>query len=115
MFDKKYFTIIHWASDKYVNGYYDQSNMNPDILFAFKLHGKTTQFAVECKWRQQLSQDGILWATTEQVERYKTYERTNNITVFIAIGIGGAAHAPNKLYAVPLRALKSNFIGAKYL
>jgi len=34
-FDKKYFKIKQWAGDKYVDGVYADTNLDPDILVEF--------------------------------------------------------------------------------
>jgi hypothetical protein len=52
-FDKAYFTLQEWRSDKYVDGIYPVSNHFPDleVIFTFKSKGFREAFAVECKWR----------------------------------------------------------------
>ncbi len=114
-FNKKYFRIKEWAGDKYVKGIYAETTPQPDLLLEFNLHKKTYKFAVECKWRQKLYKGGIEFANKDQFNRYKNYEKTKKIPVFIAIGIGGKADSPENIYIVPLKSIKTNFIYLKEL
>ncbi len=114
-FDKKYFKIKEWAGDKYVDGIYADTTLQPDLLLELKLSKKATEFSVECKWRQKLPDDEFEFAYKEQFYRYKNFEKERKIPVFIAIGIGGKGNQPENLYIVPLRFLKSNIILVKFL
>ena len=80
------------------------------LLREFNLKQETTNFSVECKWRQNLFKNGIEFATEEQFERYKQFEQKQQHPVFIVIGVGGKALSPEKLYVVPLNELAGNFI-----
>lgn len=109
-FSKKYFKIKEWAGDKYVNGHFAETTQNPDLLLEFTLHNDSKFLAIECKWRKELNNNGIEFANKEQFERYKKYQNDKDIPVFVAIGIGGEGKHPQKLYIVPLKYIKSNFI-----
>lgn len=109
-FNQKYFTVKDWAGDKYVDGIYADTTKYPDLRIELRVKDKTSKFSVECKWRQKLPYNGIEFAYKEQFYRYKEFEEERKTPVFIAIGIGGIAFSPEKLYIVPLRDLKSNFI-----
>ena len=114
-FNPNYFKIKEWAGDKYVNGIYAETTLNPDILFKFSLKGEAFFFSVECKWRKDFYQNSIEFATRDQLERYRRYEEKENLPVFIAIGIGGQAVAPNHLYIVPLGQIGSNILNKDFL
>ena len=114
-FNKNYFQIKEWAGDKYVKGIYAETTPQPDILVEFNLNQNRYPFAVECKWRHNLYKGGIEFAKKDQLFRYKDYEKTKNIPVFIAIGIGGKADSPENIYVIPLRLLETNFITLKDL
>lgn len=101
-FDAKLFTIKEWTGDKYVNGIYAETTQNPDLLIEFKLGKIVSQFSVECKWRNEAKQGKVKFSYKDQLERYKQYGKKQNIPVFIALGIGGTASDPNKLYMIPL-------------
>lgn len=114
-FNRKFFHIKEWAGDKYVKGIYAETTPQPDLLLECHLNQNRYLFAVECKWRQKLFKGGVEIANEYQFNRYKTYEKTKNIPVFIAIGIGGKADYPENLYIIPLRLLETNFIIFKEL
>ncbi len=102
-FDEKLFTIKEWAGDKYVNGVYAESTLNPDLLMEIKFGETVSQFSVECKWRKKAFQGKVEFSKEKQLARYKDYEKEKNIPVFIALGVGGTASAPDKLYIIPLQ------------
>ena len=114
-FNKKYFHIKEWAGDKYVNGIYAETTTQPDLLLEFNLEHNTYLFSVECKWRHNLYEEGLEFAKEDQFNRYKNYEKTKKIPVFIAIGIGGKADSPKNLYIVPLKSLETNLIDLEKL
>jgi hypothetical protein len=74
----------------------------PDLELIFV--GKNQySFAVECKWRSKFNHNGqIDWASTEQIRTYLDFERKRAMPVFIAIGVGGSASNPKKLFVTPL-------------
>ncbi len=109
-FDKKYYTIIEWAGDKYINGTYAKTTPQPDILLEFKLRQKSSHLSVECKWRKNLYKNGVEFAKKEQFERYKNFQMDMEIPVFVAIGIGGKGQSPEQLFIVPISEIDSNFI-----
>ena len=88
-------------SEKLPDGTYiaDYSNPDLDLIFAGK---KDYRFAVECKWRKQFKNGKINWATEKQIIAYKKFQSREAITVFIAIGVGGTASSPEKLFVTPL-------------
>jgi len=114
-FEKRYFKIKEWAGDKYVKGIYASTTPQPDILFEIKLNNQLVEFSVECKWRSKYYQNGIEFASKEQLIRYQDFEKKRNIPVFIAIGIGGKGKSPEHLYMVPLKSITSNFISSEIL
>ena len=109
-FNKKYYRIKEWAGDKYVNGVYAETTTQPDILIEKETKNESAEFWVECKWRKNTNGKGVQFASEEQFKRYKNYEESRKIPVFIALGIGGKGKKPEQLYVVPLRFLDSNFI-----
>lgn len=114
-FDQKYFSIKEWAGDKYINGFYAETTQQPDLLIEFSYKKEVSTFSVECKWRKILNKGGIEFAKTDQLERYRAFEKKRRIPVFMAIGIGGESKAPEKLYIVPLQKVISNFINEDQL
>jgi hypothetical protein len=103
-FNQDYFTAIHWTGDKGVDGIYARSNQNPDLIMEFSLNQRAYRFAVECKWRSQLSADNeIQICRSDQLDRYKRYGVMNKMEVFLALGIGGKPEYPEKLFIIPLK------------
>lgn len=114
-FSKSYFSILEWASDKYVNGTYAISNTHPDLTLKFKFKEVDTDFAVECKYRSDYYKNGVEWCTGRQMINYKAFAKEKNIKVFVVIGIGGIATAPEELYIIPLTEIKSIFLDKAFL
>ncbi|GAA4315268.1 hypothetical protein GCM10023183_35790 [Nibribacter koreensis] len=109
-FNREYFTIKEWTSDKYVDGIYAETNQHPDLVVELALRSKKKSFSIECKWKQSLYNNGIKVATEEQLNRYKKFELERGIPVFMAVGISGEPSRPKELYIIPLKELKNNFI-----
>lgn len=109
-FDKKYFKLKEWRSDKYENGVYPEANMYPDLEFEFSLRGTKSRFAIECKWRKNYYKNGIEWAKEYQFKNYKKFKTEKNIPVFVAIGVGGTPEKPEDVYIVPLSTIENIFI-----
>jgi hypothetical protein len=114
-FNPRFFKLKEWAGDKYVDGIYAETTLQPDLLFDFTIQGKTDGFAVECKWRSDFKRGGIEFATKSQFQRYQRFGQDRNISVFIAIGVGGKPESPQYFYVVPLSELTSNFINSATL
>ena len=116
-FDKQYFTLQEWRSDKYVDGVYAVSNHFPDleVIFNLKTKGVNEAFAIECKWRKNYLKNGIEWAKDYQIKNYKEYADKLNIPVFVVIGVGGEPENPNELFIIPLRNMKENTINKSEL
>lgn len=111
-FDKKYFTLNEWRSDKYTDGIYAVSNHFPDLEVEFNLNSKNVsdKLAIECKWRKNYYQGGVEWAKDYQLANYKKYAEKLNIPVFIVIGIGGEPENTEELFIIPLTKIDTNFI-----
>lgn len=107
-FERKYFKLKNWASDKIANGIYPESSLNPDLLYQFKLGEYVEEFSVECKWRQRDYKGAIEFTKPEQLKRYKQFERDHKTNVFIVLGLGGKPSAPVKLYSIPLSKIESH-------
>lgn len=113
-FDSKYFSIKNWRSDKYVAGRYAEDTPDPDLLLNFSLRKEVYQFAVECKWRSKYYKNGFE-LSEKDFEKYKQYEQTKKIPVFVVVGIGGTGANPEDLYVIKLSSIKYNFLKKDYL
>ncbi len=114
-FSKNYFSILEWTGDKYVNGSYSQSNTHPDLALKFKFKDIDTDFAVECKYRSDYYKNGVEWCTSRQLENYRNYAKEKSRTVFVVIGVGGEATAPEELYIIPLSAISETLLSKTFL
>jgi hypothetical protein len=100
-FDSKYFKIIDWRSDKGYKGNFPESNKYPDLVYEFNHRHHSKQFAIECKFRQDLY-NNYIEIKEEQLINYRDFEREKNIPVWIAIGIGGNPYNPKDIFLLPL-------------
>jgi hypothetical protein len=114
-FSKNYFTVLEWTSDKYIQGRYAKSNMNPDLTLRLKLKDLEKDFAVECKYRSTYYKNGVEWGSGQQLQHYKSFATDKRIPVFVAIGIGGVANAPEELFIIPLTEISDTFLTKSFL
>lgn len=114
-FSKSYFSVLEWASDKYVNGTYPKSNTHPDLTLKFKFKDTDIDFAVECKYRSDYYKNGVEWCTERQMSNYQAFAKEKGIKVFVVIGIGGVATAPEELYIIPLTEINAIFLDKAFL
>ncbi|AFL83156.1 hypothetical protein Belba_0498 [Belliella baltica DSM 15883] len=105
-FNKDYFVIKQWAGDKYVEGRYAETTLDPDLQLELKLGNKRFPVAVECKWRSNVKGDFIRFANDGQLERYQAFETRTKMPTFIALGVGGIPSSPDALYIIPVSAFK---------
>ncbi|EKB48646.1 hypothetical protein [Cecembia lonarensis] len=103
-FDPDFFIIKQWAGDKFVDGRYAESTLDPDLQLELKLGKERYPIAVECKWRSTTKGDFIRFANDGQLERYQTFEKKTNMPTFIALGVGGSPSSPEALYVIPVSA-----------
>jgi hypothetical protein len=109
-FTKQYFKILEWAGDKYVEGRFAQTTLEPDLKLQFKYKNIQIDFAVECKYRSHFYKNGIEWASEKQLNNYKKFSVQKEQPVFIIIGVGGVASAPDELYLVRLSDIDNTFL-----
>src|SRR6266536_2712650 len=114
-FDKRYFRLIEWRSDKGHEGIYPESSQLPDMVFEFSSYTKKERFAIECKYRSHFINNSLEWANEQQIRTYNSFYEKEKIPVFIVIGTEGTASQPASLYIVPLKALKYPSVSKEYL
>ncbi len=103
--------FIGKTADYHKNGISGKENMEPDLKFTFRHQ----PFAVECKWRSRFVDGKVQWAGDYQVKNYNRYAQQSQAPVYVCIGVGGNAEAPDAVYFVPLKALKFGFGTVEYL
>jgi hypothetical protein len=115
-FNKKHFHLTEWAGDKYSEGRYAKSTLNPDLILELDL-GRKDKFplAVECKYRSRDQNGRLKVCSEEQLKRYTAYQNESGTPTFIVLGLGGTPSDPDRLFAVPIRALKYAKASLDYL
>lgn len=109
-FDKNFFTILEWRSDKYIDGQYAISNKLPDLEFQFITKGYQSRFAIECKYRKRYMNNQIEIARDYQINNYRKFETERKIPVYIVLGLGGKPSKPDELFLIPIKYINSNII-----
>lgn len=105
---------LRWTGDKYVDGRYDESSKQPDLIFDIELN-KVYSVAIECKFKMSYYKDYLYVARKEQLDRYREFQKKSDIPVFLAIGVGGSGAHPEELFIVPLNAIKFPVVKKSYL
>lgn len=114
-FSKKYFKLLDWAGDKYVEGIYAATTPQPDLKMRFKMKDVEVDFAVECKYRSFLPSSGVEWCTETQLKKYRNFAEETNMPVFLALGIAGLASQPEELFIVPLAKIETVLLSRDFL
>lgn len=106
LFNTKYFAIAEKThSTKTNQEQYVESSMNPDFVYRYKPTNEL--FAVECKYRSGLNEDGMLsWSYPKQLKRYQEFQFERNIPVFVVIGFRGYDDEPDDMFCIPLNEAK---------
>lgn len=106
LFSTKYFSIVEKTHSTETNQErYVESSMNPDFVFRYNPSGEL--FGVECKYRSNLNNEGLLnWSYPEQMKRYREFSHKRRIPVFIVIGLGGIDDNPEEMFNIPLEEAK---------
>ncbi|WP_292491692.1 hypothetical protein [Methanoculleus sp. 10] len=107
-----YFAINDWTRDNYdkSKGIYVESNTNPDLVIRYKPTNE--KFAIECKYRsgfyrsQKVAGPVVKWASPDQIRRYNAYSKSNQIPVFVVIGVRGSPKNPEIMFCIPLEEAK---------
>jgi hypothetical protein len=86
LFPLQYFKLIEKTHSFDTNKErYVESSLNPDFIFEYI--PTKEKFAVECKYRSSLNQEGQLeWSYPEELNRYNEFQYRRKIPVFIVIG-----------------------------
>ena len=109
------FSIKSWTGDKFVDGKFDQKNLDPDITVEVSTPTQSMEIAIECKFHMGFSNDLVFVAKENQLDRYRRFQEVNDIPTFIALGVGGSGMNPEELYVIPLNALKFPVAKRSYL
>jgi len=75
----------------------------PDFIVKYKPNGE--EFYLKCKFRTSLYQGHFDWAREDQLDSYKEFAEENEKPVYFALGLGGCADDPDRVYIMPLEAM----------
>ncbi|HQQ97891.1 MAG TPA: hypothetical protein PLX35_11540 [Cyclobacteriaceae bacterium] len=100
-FNRKYFSMEEWRSDKITKGIYAKSSQYPDLQVQFKFGDVERIFAIECKFRRALA-NGEFKLEKRQFDKYKEFKQKKQIPVYVALGLGGTPENPQELFIIPL-------------
>jgi hypothetical protein len=109
--DRQLFKVLDWTGDKYVNGLYAKSNLDPDLHIRQAYNSNHIDYYVECKWRHYWSRDAkrkFFYLPNNQIDRYRRFGHDNHRRIFIAYGRGGTGWEPETLYIIPLERFDEN-------
>ena len=102
LFPKEEFTIVEWTTDVMRKHHrYVEADTRPDLKIRHNLSGD--EFYVECKFRSGLFKGGLQWCKYNQLERYRAYSEDTGLPLFIAIGLGGMPHSPERMFCIPIK------------
>lgn len=107
--NREFYSIKEWRSDKYVEGIYADSTLNPDLEIEFRLRDTRKLFAIECKWRGAFEQGDkpfIEWVSQRQIDNYRNFSDSREMPVFVVMGIGGTPDNPEEVFIANLSSLK---------
>lgn len=111
--DKHRFQLLSWTGDKYADGVYDLTNLNPDLHIQQIINGLAIDYYIECKWHhfwQKSGNDYFYEMRPEQLNRYRAFARKQRRKVVIAYAYGRTGNNPRGIYLIPLNAFRQNRI-----
>ena len=86
----------------------------PDLLVRFTEEGKSTMFAVKCKWNPKLLQNQS-WKSPSKIQKLLFFEQETKIPMFVVLGYGGTPVNPEFVYVASLEKLKQCNVKLSYL
>jgi len=103
LFTKEGYDLVHQTHDYKTNrDDFVETSKEPDFKFRSRRSGR--EFLVEAKYRSWLYQETVEWCKPYQLNRYKAIDK--DISVLVAIGLGGHPNSPEHVYIVPVRHIK---------
>ena len=105
--DKSRFKLLSWTGDKYVNGIYDNTNLDPDLHISQHIDSIDVDYYIECKWHhfwQKGDTDYFYEMRPYQLDRYRRFQRSNKRKVLVAYAYGRTGDNPRGIYLMPLYA-----------
>jgi hypothetical protein len=112
-FPDKDFLLREWRSDKHIGRRAADSGMNPDLIFQCRETSPNLYFAIECKYKNYINDEIPQWAEEYQLKNYQEFQDKYNMSVFLALGIGGSAFQPQSFSIIPLSVLNNSILVSK--
>lgn len=83
------------------NGAMGENALRPD--FHIEQPGKRSNidYWIEAKWRKRIGDDNFT-LRPDQLERYKSFQRSQRRKVIICLGVGGTPKEPTALFVIPV-------------
>ena len=95
------------------NGAFGENALNPDMFIAD--NDNKLEYWVECKYRSNVPSGGFQ-VEDYQLKRYAEKQKATHRKVLIALGVGGRAAQPEKVYIIPVDTImRYKHIPDKYL
>ncbi len=109
--EKEEYSLKEWRGDKNLNGLTPESNHYPDFIFQYRNGDVCADFAIECKWRNVLTNDGYVEILSQtNVTSYPRFADEKGFPVFIILGLYGQPWEPLELYILPLDVVTSPYL-----
>lgn len=106
--ENSFWELVEWRSDKYIEGYYAQSNGYPDLRLKSisdksTFYHKDETILVECKWRGKKN----FYIEDKKIEKYEAYKNQIEAKkLFYVFGIGWNENQPREVYIIPSNRIK---------
>ena len=103
IFPKENYELLHRTHDSSTNKEdFVGTSLQPD--FKFRANDTKKVFWLEAKFRSSAFRDEVEWCKDYQLKRYQEINR--EAPVFIALGVGESAAAPDRLFIFPVKHAK---------
>jgi hypothetical protein len=112
---EKFYKLMEWRGDKYVDGIFAESNQYPDLELVFKLKEIERRFAIECKYRSEVIEGDVKITYEDQLKRYKEFDSKTDIPVYMLLGLGGSSKNPSELFLIPISGIEYPYISYEKL
>lgn len=108
MFEEYIISLLHRS-----NVSIERTKERDPVDFLVKRADPVSTIAIECKYRSKL----LAWGgkiyfeicKKEEMDKYRTYQETNNIKILFFCGLGGESSKPSDIFIIPLDRVKVGY------
>ena len=111
LFPDKKFELLQKAYDYLTKNDFVEDSETPDFQFKSRRRGRA--FFVEAKFRYGFYGGSIEWCQPRELKRY--HEIDSRVPVYVVLGIGLHALAPQKLYLFPVKDIRTTELRRSFL